>query len=70
MKSNPLSKLLAILVEDDVDSDEKIARELIDEGLSGVSEEDTWLLNSRLEHLHFETYDRHRNRYQHLGLTG
>ena len=73
MKTNPLSKLLAILVEVDVDSDEQIAQELIAEGLSGVSEEDTWLLNSRLDHRHFETHDRHRHRRhydQYLGLAG
>ena len=65
MKSNPLSKLHAILAEDDVDSNELIAREMMDEGLSGRPDEDTWTLNSRIDHLHFETYDRQR----HLGYA-
>jgi len=49
MTSHPISKLHAILVEDAVDSHERIAQELIDEGLSGVADDDTWRLNSRLE---------------------
>ncbi len=49
-----------MLVEDDVDSNELIAREMMAEGLSGVPDEDTWLLNSRIDHHHFERYDRLR----------
>jgi hypothetical protein len=66
MKSNPLSKLHAILVEVEVDSNEMIAQEMVAEGLSGVPDDDTWMLNSRIDHLHFETYDRHR----YLGIAG
>jgi hypothetical protein len=61
MKSNPLSKLHAILVEVEVDSNEMIAREMLAEGLSGVPEEDTWTLNARLDHHHFDVYDRQRH---------
>jgi hypothetical protein len=60
MKSNTLSKLHAILVEADVDSNELIAQEMLAEGLSGVPEEDTWMLNARLDHHHFNTHSRHR----------
>jgi len=66
MKSNPLCKLHAILVEVEVDSNEMIAREMAAEGLSGVPDDDTWMLNSRIDHLHFVTYDRHR----YLGIAG
>jgi hypothetical protein len=66
MKSNPLSKLHAILVEVEVDSNEMIAQEMVAEGLSGVPDDDTWMLNSRIDHLRFETYDRHR----YLGIAG
>jgi hypothetical protein len=65
MKSNPLSKLNAILVEDEVDSNEMIAQEMMNEGLSGIPDEDTWTLNSRIDHHHFDTYDRLR----HLGFA-
>lgn len=60
-----LSKINALLAEDDVDSSERIAREMMAEGLSGVADEDTWLLNSRIDHRHFERYDRLR----HLGFA-
>lgn len=65
MKSHPLSMLHAILVEDDVDSNELIAQEMMAEGLSGIPDEDTWTLNSRIDHLHFTTHDRLR----HLGFA-
>jgi len=65
MKSRHLSKLHAMLVEDDVDSNEKIAQEMMVEGLSGVPDEDTWLLNSRIDHRHFERHERLR----HLGFA-
>ena len=61
MKSHPLSKLHAILVEADVDSNELIARELLAEGLSGIPDQDTWALNAALDHHHFDFYDRQRN---------
>ena len=65
MKSRHLSKLHAMLVEDDVDSNERIAREMVLEGLSGEPDEDTWLLNSRIDHDHFQRYERLR----HLGFA-
>lgn len=65
MKSRHLSKLHEMLVEDDVDSNERIAREMLIEGLSGEPDEDTWLLNSRIDHHHFERYERLR----HLGFA-
>ncbi|MBW4030845.1 MAG: hypothetical protein HIU57_09295 [Acidobacteria bacterium] len=65
MRTRHLSKLHAILVEDEVDHIEQIAREMMVEGLSGVPDEDTWLLNSRIDHRHFERYDRLR----HLGFA-
>jgi hypothetical protein len=68
MKSNPLSKLHAILVEVEVDSNEMIAQEMLAEGLSGNPEEDTWMLNARLENHHFDAYS--RQRHYPLGLAG
>ena len=65
MNSRHLSKLQAMLVEDDGDSNERIAREMLVEGLSGKPDEDTWLLNSRIDHHHFQRYDRLR----HLGFA-
>lgn len=68
MKSHPLSKFHAILVEVEVDSNEKIAQEMLTEGLSGSPDEDTWTLNARLDHHHFDTHSRERQ-YP-LGLAG
>jgi hypothetical protein len=67
MKSNPLSKLHAILVQVEVDSNEMIAQEMLAEGLSGNPDEDTWTLNARLDHAHFDAHSRQR-RYP-LGLA-
>lgn len=61
MKSITLSKLHAILVEVEVDSNEMIAQEMLAEGLSGDPEEDTWMLNARIDHHHFNTHSRHRH---------
>ena len=61
MKSNPLSKLHTILAEVEVDSNEMIAQEMLAEGLSGDPEEDTWMLNARIDHHHFNTHSRHRH---------
>ncbi len=61
MKSITLSKLHAILVEVEVDSNEMIAQEMLAEGLSGDPEEDTWMLNARIDHHHFDTHSRHRH---------
>ena len=68
MKSKSLSKLHAILVEVEVDSNELIVREMMAEGLSGIPDEDTRMLNARLDHHHFETYS--RQRHYPLGLAG
>lgn len=68
MKSNPLSKFRAILVGVDVNPNEMIAHEMLVEGLSGNPEEDTWTLNARLDHHHFNAYS-HLRHYP-LGLAG
>ncbi len=68
MKSITLSKLHAILVEVEVDSNEMIAQEMLAEGLSGDSEENTWMLNARIDHHHFNAHSRHR--HYPLGLAG
>jgi hypothetical protein len=68
MKSHPLSKLRAILVEVEVDSNEMIVQEMLAEGLSGVPNEDTWTLNARLDQHHFHVHN--RQRHDPLGLAG
>jgi hypothetical protein len=49
-------------IHDEADSHERIAAELIAEGLSGVAEEDTWILNARLDHHHANLHQRRRQR--------
>lgn len=61
MKSNPFTKLHVLLDLDNVDPNEQIAQEMMAEGLSGEPGLDTWQLNSRIAHRHFETYARRRN---------
>ena len=45
-----------------------IAQEMLAEGLSGNPEEDTWMLNARLDNHHFDAYS--RQRHYPLGLAG
>ena len=61
MKSRHLSMFLEFRVEDATASNEHIAQEMMVEGLSGVPDEDTWTLNSRLDHDHFQSHNRQRN---------
>ena len=66
MKSNPFSKFHEILAKDDADSNEVIAREMLAEGLSGSADEDTRMLNARLDHHHFSTHSRQRHQSRNL----
>ncbi|HEY5302669.1 MAG TPA: hypothetical protein VIJ86_01280 [Acidimicrobiales bacterium] len=69
MRTHILSKIHSTLAGQDTDSSEKIARELVKQGLTGVADEDTWRLNSRIDHHEFETHDRARRasgRFNHL----
>jgi hypothetical protein len=61
MKSKPYSKMHTTMDQDDIDSNEMIAREMVEEGLSGNPEVDTWELNSRIDHHHFEVHNRARH---------
>ena len=63
MNSRHLSIPHTSLAHDEADSHEQIAAELIAEGLSGVADEDTWILNARLDH-HYANL--HQRRRQHL----
>ena len=63
MKSNYLSRSHVILEQDDIDSTKMIVQEMQDQGLSGVADEDTWLLNSRIDDLHFRTHNRRSDRH-------
>ncbi len=62
MNSRHLSHPHASLDHDEADSHEKIAAELIAEGLSGEADEDTWILNARLDHHHANLHQRRRQR--------
>jgi hypothetical protein len=60
MRTHILSKIHSTLAGQDTDSSEEIARELVKQGLTGVADEDTWRLNSRIDYHEFETHDRAR----------
>ncbi len=49
MRSNHLSKMLTLLDQDEVDSNELIAREMAAEGLSRDPDANTWELNARID---------------------
>jgi hypothetical protein len=65
MTSNPFSRVQELLDADNDDANELIAQEMMAEGLSGEPGQDTWQLNSRIAHRHFETHARLRK----LSLT-
>jgi hypothetical protein len=69
MTSNYFSRLQIVLQEDDTDSTEMIVQEMHDQGLSGVADEDTWLLNSRIDDLHFRTHNRHSHSHHYHDLA-
>ncbi len=60
MRTNILSKIHSTLVDRDVDSSEEIARDLVSQGLTGVADEDTWRLNSRIDGHEFQVHERAR----------
>lgn len=67
MKSNHLSKMLTLLDQDDLDSNELIAREMVAEGLSGNPDDNTWELNARIDQHEVEVQRRAR-RHRHGSL--
>ena len=68
MKSKPFSEMHTTMDQDDIDSNEMIAREMVEDGLSGNPEADTWELNARIDDHHFEVHN--RARYARRGLVG
>ena len=70
MRSNPLSKWHTTLDQDDIDSNEMFAREMMAEGLTGDPKVDTWNLNARIDHHHIENHHRaRRSRRNYVGLS-
>ena len=61
MKSRHFSIFLDFRLDDATASNEQIAQEMMVEGLSGVPDEDTWTLNSRLDDDHFQAHNRQRH---------
>lgn len=64
MTSNPLSKMLTLLDQNDIDSNELIAREMVAEGLSVNPDENTWELNARIDQHDAEVHRRARRAHR------
>lgn len=65
MTSNPFSKMLTLLDQGDIDSNELIAREMVAEGLSINPDENTWELNARIDQ--YDAQMHRRARHAHRG---